>query len=148
MPPSEFVLEEDDIYFVSEIHIERYEAARRWDEIKSNHINTAAIEPHPHAIHDTAERITTSAFNPCAKCRRSAHAALLVACSAGAHGSLSRPLALFESVADPQSLKVGVRFVKVFSTEPYDIGFVSRSWMIPARYAGRPHDFSRTPHRL
>jgi hypothetical protein len=83
VPSSEFVLEEGDIYFVSEIHIERYEAARRWDKIKSNHINTAAIEPDPHATHKIAERITTSAFNACAKCRRSAHVALLVACRGG-----------------------------------------------------------------
>ena len=83
MPSSEFVLEEGDIYFVSEIHIERYEAARRWDKIKSNHINLAAIEPDPHATHDIAERIATSAFNSCAKYRRSAHIALLVACRGG-----------------------------------------------------------------
>jgi hypothetical protein len=47
VPSSEFVLEEGDIYFVSEIHIERYEAARRWDEIKSNHINTGSDRARP-----------------------------------------------------------------------------------------------------
>jgi hypothetical protein len=47
VPSSELVLEEDDIYFVSEIHIERYEAARRCDEIKSNHINTGSNRARP-----------------------------------------------------------------------------------------------------
>jgi hypothetical protein len=83
VPSSELVSEKDDIFFVSEIHIERCDAAPPWDRIETTHVNTAAIEPDPHAAHKIAERIATSAFNACAECRRSAHIALLVACRGG-----------------------------------------------------------------
>jgi hypothetical protein len=83
VPAPKFLLEKDHIFFVSKIHIEGYETSRHGNRIEANQINTAAIEPNPHAAHDVAERIATSALNACAKWCGRDHIALLIACLGG-----------------------------------------------------------------
>ncbi len=86
---SQFLTEQDDIFFASKIEIEGDDATRHSDGSEANHINAAVVEPNPYAAHEVAERIAASAFNACAKPCGSIHVALLIAGSGGSARILS-----------------------------------------------------------